>query len=1073
MPGNKLTLIEEQVQETFPLTPIQEGLLFNRIKQSETGRQTNQITVGLTGELNREAFARAWETVALRNEMLRAVIRWEEEETPALRIVKSWKPPVKNHDLSGLPEEEQDGAIGRIRAADRNDADVSRSLFIVSLCTLGRGQYRMILTSHRIVSDEDSDGLILNEFFQAYESVVQGDEAALAAKPSYRQYVAFLRAQRTNRSKEFWKRVLAGFEPRDHFPVERKGAAGAELQGAAPWNDTAPSDGTEPWKRSFRPVPPSLQQALTRFTAKHGLDPAAVLYAAWAVLLRFYSDSADVMFGVRMPGRPHPFEEIVACAANTLPLRAMVDDAETAFDLMQDIALKVHDLSGHAFDSPADIKACCPSPSGESIIDSVFRIEAPMGAFPAGGTMSVTGYEAEEGYEHPVNVTYRNGSEPAVKLTYDAAKLKASTMNRVLDHYLRILEDMIVCADKPLSEVNMLSNGERNALLCEFNRTDAAVHGEWTIPGRFERQAALTPQRTAVIYRDTRMTYRELNERSNRLARRLRRERVAPNTVVGIYMERSIDMMVAIMAVLKAGGAYLPLDPDYPEERIRFILEDSGARVLLVQSGSDGQIPFPGLTLAVDDASVAAEDPSDFMPLHTGEDIAYIIYTSGSTGKPKGVMIQHKAIMNTLCWNFDYYRYDGSEVVLIMDSFAFDNSVQDTFSPLLAGASIVILEQAKRLDAGYIGDVIESCQVTRLSTVPTLYSILLEHAFPKMGSLKLVIVAGENVSLKLVANHFAVLPHCRLFNEYGPTENSVNTTVYELTPECDEILIGRPISNTKCYVVGKDNRLMPIGVPGELCIAGRGLSQGYVNRADLTRAKFVDNPFEPGTSMYKTGDLARWNEEGNLEFLGRVDRQIKLKGYRIELDEIEQALLRYGPVKQAAVVDLTSPDGLKYLCAYFTADGKVDAGHVKAFLALELPAYMIPAHLVQLERIPMLTSGKINRSALPEPDTHPAAGQGGSGLPPTAIERDLLVLWEETGGRPGTEAHEPVLSGDADSIMLMRFYAKINKKYPNALSITDLFKHVSIHDISKRIETHFVGQGGIADEQHRSIHRDE
>ncbi|KPV60139.1 hypothetical protein QJ48_07080 [Paenibacillus sp. A3] len=1050
MPANKLTLIEEQVQETFPLTPIQEGLLFNWIKQSEAGRQTNQITVGLTGELNEDAFARAWDTVALRNEMLRAVIRWEEDETPSLRIMKTWKPPVKDHDLSGLPEEEQESAVGCIRAADRNEANLSRSLFVVSLCTLGRGQYRMIVTFHRLVSDEDSDGRILDEFLRAYESVVQGDGAALAAKPPYRQYDAFLRAQRTNRAKAYWKRALAGYEPRDHFPVERIGAFGTE-SGIG----TSQSDGTELWKRSSRAVPLSLQQALSRFTAKHGLDPAAALYAAWTVLLRCYSDSADVMFGVRMPGRPQPFEEIVACATNTLPLRAVVDDAETALDFMQDIALKVHDLSGHAFDSPADIKACCPLPSGESIIDSVFRIETPMYSCPAGGTLAVTGYEAEEGYEHAVNVTFRNGSEPSVKLTYDAVKFKASTMSRVLDHYLRLLENMIGCADQPLSEVNMLSDGERNTLLTEFNRTDTAVDGEWTIPGRFARQAALTPEHTAVMFRNTRLTYRELNERANGLARRLRRERIGPNTVVGIYMERSSDMMVAIMAVLKAGGAYLPLDPDYPEERIRFILEDSGARMLLVRSGSDGQVPFPGLTLAMDDAAAAAEDCADLAPLHTGEDVAYIIYTSGSTGKPKGVMIQHKAIMNTLCWNFDYYRYDGTEVVLIMDSFAFDNSVQDTFSPLLVGASIVILEQAKRLDAGYIGDVIESCRVTRLSTVPTLYTILLEHAYPKMGSLKLVIVAGENLSLKLAANHFAALPNCRLFNEYGPTENSVNTTVYELTPECGEILIGKPISNTKCYVVGKDNRLMPIGLPGELCIAGRGLSQGYVNRAELTRAKFVDNPFEPGTSMYKTGDLARWNEEGNLEFLGRVDRQIKLKGYRIELDEIEQALLRYEPVKQAAVVDLTSPNGLKYLCAYFTADGKVDAEHMKAFLMLELPAYMIPAHMMQIERIPMLTSGKINRSALPAPDTRPAAGKGGSGLPPTAIERDLLVLWEETGGRPGTEAHEPVFS-DADSILLMRFYAKINKKYPNVLSITDLFKHTSIHDISKRIETRLV-----------------
>lgn len=1038
MPANKITLIEEQVQETFPLTPIQEGLLFNRIKQSETGRQTNQITVGLTGELNRDALARAWDTVALRNEMLRAVIRWEEEETPALRIMKSWKLPVKDHDLSGLPEAEQEGAIGRIRAADRNEADPGRSLFIVSLCTLGRGQYRMIMTSHRLVSDEVSDERMLNEFFRAYELAAQGNEAALATKPSYRQYDTFLRGQRTNRAKAYWNRVLAGYEPRDHFPVERKGA-----------------DGTELWKRSSRAVPVSVQRALAGFTAKHGLDPSAVLYAAWAVLLRYYSDSADVMFGVRMPGRPQPFEGIIACATNTLPLRVMVDDVETVLDFMQDIALKVHDLSSHAFDPPADIKAGCPSPSGESILDSVFRIEVPMGSFPAGGALTITGYEAEEGYEHSVNVTFRNGVEPEVKLAYDAAKFKASTMSRVLGHYLRILEDMIGCADKTLAEVNMLSDEERNTLITEFNRTDTPVPDDWTIPGRFARQAALTPERTAVMFRNVRLTYRELNERANRLARRLRRERIGPGAAVGIYMERSSDMMVAIMAVLKAGGAYLPLDPDYPEERLRFILEDSGARVLLVQSGSDGRIPFPGLTLAVDDAAAEAEACAGFAPLHTGEDVAYIIYTSGSTGKPKGVMIQHKAIMNTLCWNFDYYRYDGTEVVLIMDSFAFDNSVQDTFSPLLVGASIVILEQAKRLDAGYIGDVIESCRVTRLSTVPTLYAILLEHAYPKMGSLKLVILAGENLSLKLAANHFAALPNCRLFNEYGPTENSVNTTVYELTPECGEILIGQPISNTKCYVVGKDNRLMPIGLPGELCIAGRGLSQGYVNRAELTRAKFVDNPFEPGTSMYKTGDLARWNEEGNLEFLGRVDRQIKLKGYRIELDEIEQALLRYEAVKQAAVVDLASPDGLKYLCAYFTADGKVDAEHVKAFLALELPAYMVPAHLMQIERIPMLTSGKINRSALPAPDTRPAAGYGGSGLPPTAIERDLLVLWEETGGRPGTEAHEPVF-GDADSILLMRFYAKINKKYPNALSITDLFKHSSIQDIAKRIEAHFV-----------------
>ncbi|HLP58776.1 MAG TPA: amino acid adenylation domain-containing protein, partial [Candidatus Deferrimicrobium sp.] len=541
------------------------------------------------------------------------------------------------------------------------------------------------------------------------------------------------------------------------------------------------------------------------------------------------------------------------------------------------------------------------------------------------------------------------------------------------------------------------------------------------------------------------------------LAAILAKKGVKTGVVVGVMVERSIEMIVGILGLLKAGGIYLPIDTELPVDRKKYMLEDSGAKLIL----SKQQIPhIPGDTREV----VYLENGQSYNNAGANLDIrvereatAYVIYTSGSTGKPKGVAVRHRSILNTLMWRKECYKFDRNDIVLQIPSISFDSSVEDIFNALSSGSKLVLIKQSERLNLEYLDTVIAKERITHFLITPALYTVFLEKIPNRLSSLKTVTVAGESFTENLVEEHFKKLKNTRIFNEYGPTENSVCTTVYEFTGDNPKISIGKPISNVTCYILDKYRRVIPLGLFGELCVSGKGLAAGYLNNQELTDLKFVANHYTEQDLLYCTGDLCRWSPDGNIEFLGRVDSQVKIRGFRIELEEIEKSILNFPGIKETVVSVREQENGDKYLCAYIVPGIEFEKSKLSEYLAKELPGYMIPSYFIPLDRIPLTPNGKIDRRALPKPEIE----SGKDYIAPRDVVEEKLagiwagVLFEKsslpgTPGRIGMDDNFFQLGGHSLKavIMLSKLHRELNVKVP----LAEIFKNPTLEGLAAYIK---------------------
>lgn len=510
--------------------------------------------------------------------------------------------------------------------------------------------------------------------------------------------------------------------------------------------------------------------------------------------------------------------------------------------------------------------------------------------------------------------------------------------------------------------------GEAINLLSNFNDTSAEYSKESTIQQLIEEQAVKQPGHTALVFNEQQITYGELDERSNKVARALREKLVKPDEIVGIMIRRSPEMLIGILGILKAGAAYLPLDQDYPQERIEYMLQDSGAEILLSEKGIKPEIEFGGSVINIDDSSIVTKSGSGVENVNNSGDLAYVIYTSGSTGKPKGVMIEHRAVINFFKGVTDKIDFSSEKSILALTTISFDIFVLETLLPLSKGMKIVLASESEQNNPRHLCELLRKNYIDMFQSTPSRIKQLLIHD-PGLSFLKNVkeIMIGGEAFPQILLEKLKQFEKMKIYNMYGPTETTVWSAISDLTDK-ESIDIGEPMANTQIYFTDENNRILPVGCEGELCIAGDGLARGYLNRPDLTQEKFIPNPINEGCKMYKTGDIGKWLPDGKLECFGRVDNQVKIRGHRIELEEIETQLLRYGAVKEAAVSAKESRDGIKYLCAYIVRDREVNISELKNYLLNKLPNYMVPAFFVDIDKLPMTPNGKIDRKALPEPD---------------------------------------------------------------------------------------------------------
>ncbi|MEE4565966.1 amino acid adenylation domain-containing protein, partial [Paenibacillus polymyxa] len=640
-----------------------------------------------------------------------------------------------------------------------------------------------------------------------------------------------------------------------------------------------------------------------------------------------------------------------------------------------------------------------------------------------------------------------------IRFEYNTKLFDREAVERTQGHLIQLLEQVVANPAIRVQELDVLSEQEREQILSVWGDTAAEYPSEQTIHGLFETQTAHTPEQPALYFEGEQLSYRELNERANRLARTLRSQGVTKDRLVGLMTERSIDMIVGIFGILKAGGAYVPIDPTYPEERIRYMLDDSGAKLLLTQSHLVDKVAFDGHMLVLDGAqSVYHEDGSNLESLSGPNDLAYVIYTSGTTGQPKGVMLEHHGLCNLKTYFDQEFEISTLDHMLLFASYSFDAACWEIFQALFCGATLYVPTSETILDYERFEQYMADHHIT-VAALPPTYAVYLEPQ--RMPNLRILVTAGSAASTELV---YKWKDQVAYYNGYGPTENSVATSIWPVSK--DEragqlISIGRPMPNHRVYMVDRHGHLAPVGVAGELCVSGPGLARGYLDRSELTAEKFVPNPFAAGEAgyerMYHTGDLARWMPDGNIEYLGRIDHQVKIRGYRIELGEVEAQILKVEDVQEVIVLAQADEQGQNQLVAYYVAEREVSAGELRSLLGEELPNYMVPSFLVQLKQMPLTPNGKIDRKALPAPEGSLQTGADYV-APRTWVEVKLAQIWQDVLGLTQVGVKENFFEIGGHSLRATTLASKIHKELNKPLPLRSIFEAPTIEQLAVVLE---------------------
>ncbi len=992
-------------QGELPLSYAQQRLWIIDQLEPNSALYNIPLAIRLTGRLNLPALRQAISDIIRRHEVLRTTFATS-EGSPVQLISDTTETEFPLVDLSHLPAEEREAQARRLANQEaQRSFDLSLGpLFRVQVLRLSQTEHILLCTMHHIVSDGWSMGVLIREVAALYEAYSQGQPSPLPELPiQYADYAVWQRQWLTGEVLEtqlsYWREQLAGAPAVLELPTDHPRPAVQSFRGAAHRIELSAE----------------LTEALRKLSRAEGVTLFMTLLSAFSVLLSRLSGQDDIVVGTPIANRTRvETEGLIGFFVNTLVLRTRVEAEENFRELLRrvrEVTLGAYshqevpfeklveelqpdrDLSHSPLFQVMFVLQNAPREAGLLEELSLSRVE--IEAAPAKFDLTLFVVETEHGL---------NGA-----LQYNTDLFNEETIERLSHHFLTLLGAIIREPEQRVAELAILTPAERAQLLVEWNQTGTQYPSQSCIHELFEEQVERTPEAIAVVYKDERMTYAELNSRANQLAHYLRGMGVGPEVMVGICVERSVEMVVGLLGILKAGGAYVPLDPEYPAPRLSFMLEDAAPALLLTQAHLLPLLPPTGSTpfcLDAQWAAVVAGLPTTNLGvrLEPGH-AAYAIYTSGSTGRPKCAVNTHGGISNRLRWMQETYGLGSSDVVLQKTAFSFDVSVWEFFWPLMTGARLVVARQGLQRDAGGLAELIREQGVSVLHFVPAMLQVMLEEpSWADCRSVRLVVASGEALTPEVV-ERFREQSVAELENLYGPTEAAVDVTRWRCRPsgessaELRSVPIGRPIANIQLYILDEEQEPVPVGVAGELYIGGVGLARGYLKRPELTAERFVPHPFsaKPGARLYRTGDLAKYLPDGNIEFLGRVDQQVKLRGYRIELGEIETVLGQHPEIEQAVVI-LSAQGSEPRLVAYVVAEQDLGQGELRGYLKERLPEYMVPAVFVQLEALPLTPNGKIDRKALPAPDQGRIEAGQEYVAPQTQVEELLVGVWEAVLG---------------------------------------------------------------------------
>ncbi len=942
-------MAQNDIEAIYPLTPMQEGMLFHTLYAPASGVYFQQLDCTLQGPLHIPAFKQVWQRAMESHAALRTLFMWERRDKPLQVVRQQVKLPWSEHDWRELSPDEQQQQLEAFLQADRAQGfDLAKApLMRLTLIRLAEERYQFIWSFHHLLLDGWSASRLINEVFTQYEAFQRGEDLLLIPSRPYRDYIAWLQRQDLSQAEAYWRQTLRDFATATRLPFDRSPGA---------WSGSEQAYADQQVRLS-----PAITDALQALARQQQVTLNTLVQGAWAILLSRYGDQTDVVFGATVAGRPPDLagvEAMIGLFINTLPVRVQVLPEVTLATWLKALQRQQAEARQYEYSPLAQVQSWSEIARGQALFESILVFENYPVSNPIttqGESITIYNVRFFEKTNYPLTVTIEPEEALGLQFSYNSDCFDHATIGRILGHFQTVLAGMVAQPAARLSDLPLLTTAERQQILVEWNQTQADYPHEKCIHHLFEAQVEQTPEAMAVVFADQSLTYRELNRRANQLAHYLQSLGVGPEKLVGICLERSLELMVAVLGVLKAGGAYVPLDPTHPPERLAFMVADTQAPLLLTQTRFVASLPVhltKIICLDAEEAALAGQQETNPGSPVTADNLVYVIYTSGSTGQSKGVMLNHTSLVNAyLAWEKAYHLRPARTVHLQMANFSFDVFSGDWVRALCSGGKLVLCPAEFLLDAPQLYDLMRREQVDCAEFVPAVMRNLpqyLEETNQSLDFMRILVVASDNW---YVEEYQKIQRFCgsntRLINSYGLTEATIDSSYFDagvnsLTPD-RLVPIGRPFANTQLYILDRHLQPVSIGVPGELYVGGAGLARGYLHRPEATAERFIPNPFYDfgfsiadfglgvdeslenpkskiqnlkSSRLYKTGDQARYLPDGNIEFLGRLDYQVKIRGFRVELGEIEVALSQHPAVRETVVLAHEDSPGNKRLVAY-------------------------------------------------------------------------------------------------------------------------------------------------------------
>lgn len=1054
----------EEIEAIHNLTPLQEGMLYTCILNEGRGDYNIQNDIVIRGQLNQQFINSAFKLLAARHQALRTAIIHSNLSRPRQIILKDRDMPFSYLDITDMDAGAQNDYIKDLQDEDwRRGFDLTNdSLTRILLLKITENEHRMLIMSHHIMMDGWCIGAIFGELLEIYNCYEEGIDVQLDPAPEYADYLEWLDKRDKVESIRFWQQTLNDFKSNDSIPF----ISNANPSEYRLCEETLVLD-------------KSKTEQLSHVAAGNGLTLNSITQAVWSLLLASYTNSNDVMFANVISGRPAELtnaDKTIGLFVNTIPLRVKLDKNSSFRCLAEKIQTHFKECEANGFVGLSEIREVSAIPA--TIFDHVFVFENfPVGQFESDSPAANLDIEAQSGKEqvnYNFNIILVPGDEFSIRFSFNEIDISYDDVRRIKSHFSEIIDQVLVNIDQSCSRLSLLNEIDAEAW-SELNATQIDYNLNTTLVDLIYSQAKATPDNTAVVYGDVRLSYSDLWLRAGCIAAHLIDYcGVSKGAVVALVLKRSHHMITGLLGILRAGCAYLPIDPDLPIDRVNYMLENSDASVIvtdvvsslpqalntkrnqIVELGSINKSLFNDAQQQLAPSTASGIE----LPLPSNDDLAYVLYTSGSTGKPKGVMIEHHSIVNRLLWMIDEFNFSMADVFIQKTAFTFDVSVFELIAPFMCGASLVFLEPGEEKDPSSIVNTINREGVSVIHFVPSMLSGFL-HAFEGIiaaDSLRLCVCSGETLTDTHKNRFYEQLPDTLLSNLYGPTEAAIDVTYQKIDKHShSKVSIGRPVANTRCYILDPLDRVVPVGIQGELCLAGVQLARGYINNDDLTKERFVTNSVLD-ERLYRTGDIAQLGMDGNIHYIGRSDFQIKIRGYRVEIGEIENGFTTQTEVKDVLVTANELNDGTNALCAYYTLQKEITVESLKERLAAIVPDYMIPTFFIGLSEFPLNTSGKVDRSKLPNPIESISKSVDAAVAPTTEMERIVESIWRQVL-LSNDSCQQEFLPVDKDfeqlgghSISAIRVCSLLSRDLNIPLPVANLYRFSNIRSLAGHLE---------------------